>query len=440
MNTTRGIALAVLALLATHAPGQTSVYPRLLAEIGAIKAVDNHAHVMRVVAEGERDTEYDAIPCAALEYAAPPPVHLRVDNPIYVGAWRALYGYEHDDMSEEHVRAFLETKRRVMQERGDGYPAWVLDQLGIETILVNRVAMGRGLTGPRFRWVSYADPLMLPLSTRTPRQTNSDVRFFYEQEEKLLARYVSELKLAKLPATLDLYLARVVTPTLERHKRDGAVAVKFVAAYFRSLDFAEVSKGEAEQVYARHVAGREPPPSDYKRLQDYLFRYIASEAGRLGLAVHIHTGGGCGHSFMLSRSNPLLLDPVLNDPSLRKTNFVLVHGGYPFTREVTFLLEKPNVYADFSAQTFLLSPRSLSQVLRDWLESQPEKVLFGTDASPSTPEVSWEESAWLTSTTARQALALALTGLVQDGEITRARASDLAEMVMRGNAMRLYGF
>jgi len=420
---------------------QTKPDASLLAEINRIRAVDNHAHVMSVASEGgKEDEEYDAIACGKLEFVSPPPMRLRPDNPIYTGAWRELYGYRHGaSMSEAHVRELLDTKRRVMREQGDNYPTWVLDKLNIETMLANRVSVGQGLVAPRFRWVGYGDPLMLPLSTRTLREQNSDRRFFYSQEEMLLKRDLAALKLGSLPSTLDLYLSRVVTPTLERQKREGAVALKFVAAYMRPLDFADVPQSEASTVYARHVRGGEPPWGDYKKLQDFLFRYIAREAGRLGMVVHVHTGGGCGHFFNLSGARPLLLESVLNDPSLRKTNFVLVHGGTPFVKETEFLIEKPNVYADFSAQTFLLTPQALSRVLRDLLEYEPEKVLFGTDASPATPEVSWEESAWMTTKTAREALAIALTGMMQDGDITRERASELARMVMRENAIKLYG-
>src|ERR1035438_3334126 len=46
----------------------------------------------------------------------------------------------------------------------------------------------------------------------------------------------------------------------------------------------------------------------------------------------------------------------------------MVHGGWPFTREITPLLEKPNAYLDFSAQSLLLSPATLSGILREWLE------------------------------------------------------------------------
>jgi len=158
------------------------------------------------------------------------------------------------------------------------------------------------------------------------------------------------------------------------------------------------------------------------------------------MAVHIHALDGAGSFYKQSGSNPLLLESAFNDPGLRKTNFVIVHGGYPFTRQTASLMGKANVYADFSAQTFFLYPRALSEVLRSWLEYFPEKVLFGTDAFALTPEIGWEESAWLAVVTARQALALALTGMLNDGEISRDRAVELARMVMRENAARLYNF
>jgi predicted TIM-barrel fold metal-dependent hydrolase len=101
-------------------------------------------------------------------------------------------------------------------------------------------------------------------------------------------------------------------------------------------------------------------------------------------------------------------------------------------------MSKPNVYADFSAQTFFTYPRELSEILRNWLEFYPDKVLFGTDAFTFGPEVDWGEVAWLSNTTARQALALALTGMMNDGEIDRARALELAQWFAR-NAAKLYG-
>ena len=50
-------------------------------------------------------------------------------------------------------------------------------------------------------------------------------------------------------------------------------------------------------------------------------------------------------------------DDDRNDPKLKKTNFVLIHGGLPFAQGTKFLLDKENVYADFSSQGFLTSTR-----------------------------------------------------------------------------------
>jgi hypothetical protein len=45
----------------------------------------------------------------------------------------------------------------------------------------------------------------------------------------------------------------------------------------------------------------------------------------------------------------------------------------------------------------------------------------------------------VTARAGRKALAIALTGMVRQGEITRQRASELAHMVLHDNAKKLYG-
>jgi hypothetical protein len=432
--------LVCICLVAFHIHAQTRADADLLNEISRIKAIDNHAHPLKYVAPGEKaDDEFDALPLDALE-PFPLPLRLNPTNPEFIGAWRALYRYAHNDMSEAHMRELLAAKQRVLRERGDSFPSWVLDQLNIETMFANRVRMGPGLSAPRFRWVAFDDALIFPLSNEAAKRFNRDYKAFYPGEERLLKRYLADLKVSALPPSLDAYLKSVVTPTLARQKRNGAVAIKFEAAYLRKLDFDDPDEARARAIYARYVKGGEPPASGYKALQDFLFYYIARECGRLGMAVHIHCIEGAGGYYRHSGSNPLLLETAFNDPALRKTNFVVVHGGYPFTQEMRSLLSKPNVYADFSAQTFFMYPRELSGILRNWLEFYPDKVLFATDAFSFGPEVDWPEVAWLSNTTARQALALALTGMMNDGEITRERALELARMVLRENAIKLYGW
>ena len=220
--------------------------------------------------------------------------------------------------------------------------------------------MGTGIQPPRFRWVPYADALVFPLDNSDfarPAAT-PDRKQFFPLEDKLRAQYLQPAHHKSLPPTLDAYLKQLVTPILEQQKANGAVAEKFEIAYLRSFGFDDVPQPEAARIYATLLHTPHPDPAQYKRLQDYLFRYIASECGRLSLAVHIHTISGGGGYFSIAGANPMLLEPLFNDPRLRHTNFVLLHGGWPYVHEIGALLQKPNVYLDLSQQSLMISPRT----------------------------------------------------------------------------------
>ena len=96
------------------------------------------------------------------------------------------------------------------------------------------------------------------------------------------------------------------------------------------------------------------------------------------------------------------------------------------------------MYADISAMTLIYTPATLAGVLREWLLQYPEKVLFGTDAAAFGPDSGWELTAWIGTTTGRQALVIALSEMVRNGEVKRGRAEEIATMVMRTNSAKLY--
>jgi uncharacterized protein len=298
--------------------------------------------------------------------------------------------------------------------------------------------MGAGLAAPRFRWVPFADPLVFPMDTRVEATRTLDTRALYPKEAALLTRYLREIGVAKLPPTLDAYIRTVVRPTLERWRSGGAVGIKFEAAYLRPLDFADPDVIAARGTYARYVAGGAPSRAEYKALQDYLMRVIAREAGRLHLTTQIHTLETFGGYYASGGAAPHLLEPMFNDSTLRATKFVIVHGGWPLIGETQGLLAKPNVYADISMMDVILPPSQLAAALRQWLNEWPDKVLFGSDVFDGGLEQGWEQVAWVGTTTARRALAIALTGMMRDGEIDRPRAEALARMVMRENALAAY--
>ena len=435
-----GIAVVVLALLSSApAHAQSPVDSALVAYIASIRAIDNHAHPMRPVQAGApADSEFDALPLDGIP-PFPLPWRLRLENPEWHSAQSALFDIPNTG-SDDAFRAILHTRRaQELRARRDGYPAWVLDKAGIDVMLANRIVVGPGLTPPRFRWVAFDDALMLPLDAHAEGARSPDTRSLYAKEQTLLRRYMRDANVGKLPATLDDYISRVVRATLERQRREGAVAVKFEAAYLRPLDFGEGSAADARRIYARYAARGMPTHAEYKTLQDYLFKEIARQAGRLGMPVHIHVLDNFGGFYSARGSAPHQLEPTFNDSTLRGTSFVIIHGGWPLFAQTQSMLAKPNVYADISMMVLVAEPRELANTLRSWLTAWPEKVLFGTDAFDGGADQGWEEVAWLGASTARRALALALTGMMRDGEIDRSRAEALARMVLRENAAKLYG-
>src|SRR5205814_6814311 len=140
--------------------------------------------------------------------------------------------------------------------------------------------------------------------------------------------------------------------------------VKFEAAYLRSLDFEKADHKQASEVYSKNINGGEPSHEKYKLLQDFIFYYIAKEAGQLGMAVHIHSFPGAGNYFVAAGCDPLLLESVFNNPELRNTKFVLIHGGgTTFSQHTGAMLWKPNVYADISLISQVWTPAQLVVVL-----------------------------------------------------------------------------
>jgi uncharacterized protein len=429
-------------LLACSCTQQSSPGPEvdgaLESELRQVIAIDNHAHPMKVVGYGEEDHDYDALPADAIEDLALP-TPFREGSNYFPPAWHALFGYQYSDMSKEHSATVSKARQDMMKEKGDLYPSWVLNHTSTEIMLANRVAMGRGLPSDRFKWVPFVDNFLFPLNNGLAKHKDPEHQAFFDREEALLKGYLAGAQMRRPPSTFDEYLS-FVSHTLESWKSSGAVAVKFEMAYLRDLQISNPPRESAERVYTIYAASSEPSPEEYKILQDYLFRHLSHEAGRLGLPVHIHCSIGAGSYFRTSNADPLALESLFNDPALRKTKFVMLHGAWPFAREAAALILKPNVYVDYSGFSYLTYAAEAARALRLYLEAAPEKVLYGSDASPFSSSVGWEETAWLGAREGRLALGLALTGMMHDGEITADGAKALGRKVLRENARQLYGF
>jgi hypothetical protein len=440
MRTLPIAAVALLCLLsACNRPSASDPYVNasIESELRQITAIDNHAHPMAVVSGGEEDHDYDALPMEGIEDVALP-APFREGSPYFPQAWHALYGVDETGEVHPNLTRVQRLRQQMEKQKGDLYPAWVLNRSRTDIMLANRVAMGRGLSPDRFKWVPFVDMFLFPLNNAALMK-DPDKKIFFGREQQLLQGYLKDAQLNRIPTNFDDYLT-FISHRLEVFKSKSAVALKFELAYLRDLSISDPQREAAERVYAIYSESSEPSPEEYKLLQDFLFRYIAHEAGRLNLPIHIHCALGGGSYFRDANANPILLEPLFNDPTLRKTKFVLLHGGWPFAREAAAMILKPNVYLDYSAFMYMTYPVEGARAIRLYLEAVPEKVLYGSDASPFNDTIGWAETDWIGAHVAREELGIALTGMMQDGEINLDRAKQIGHLVLRENARQLYGF
>ena len=406
------------------------IYDRLLKQIDRIPIYDDHSH-----ATFPDDFDMDAM-------ASPPDestvMRLRDTNSEFVAAAKALFSYPYDDFKPEHAKWLIDKKKAAEATGGTAYWDSILDKMNIETCLANRVALAPYLSPKRFHWVFFVDSFLFPFDNHGQIAKNGDMGVYIPLQEKVLQRYMKQESVNGLPADLAGYES-FVRQTLADNQKKGGVAMKFEAAYFRTLFFGDPPREKAEAIYAQFRASGVPSEDDYRTFQDYIFRVLLDQAGKLRLPVHFHSAVGIGDYFSLRNGNPLNLENVLRDPRYSHVNFVLIHGGYPYTLDMIWLTAAKNIYTDSSLMGYYVYPSELKNILKQWISLFPEKIMFASDAFPFNEAVGAEETFWLAARSARTAVAAALAELVAEGAFSEEKALELARLYLHDNAAKLYG-
>jgi hypothetical protein len=405
------------------------IYQRLLAQIEKIPVFANPGHP-----GFPNDPDVDAMQIPADSSA---PFRLRDDNNEMLGAARKLFDYPYADFSPEHVKWLVDRKAEEREKLGNAYFSHILDQLGIETVIANRVSMPAYLESKRFRWVYFVDYFLFPFDSQRLEARDPDQKLNVPLERKLLAGALSQESAGQLPPDLSSYL-KFITGIVKAKKAAGCVGIKFEIAYFRSLHFDDPSEEHAAAIYGRYRSGGVPGGAEYRDFQDFIFRYLLREAGRLGLPVQIHTAVGGGDYFNMRDGNIMGLESILRDPRYDNVTFDLLHGGYPYDREAIWLTARKNVYLDSSLMGIFVYPDELHRILRQWLETFPDKIVFGSDTFPLSDAVGAEEGYWLAVESARTALAAALAEMVSEHEIGETKALEMAHAYLHDTASKIY--
>src|SRR5262249_1643181 len=273
----------------------------LLTELAKVKAVDAPSHLLinRVEPSGKA--------LAQQRSSSDLPLRLRGLGPEWARTWKLLYKVNVPDPSDKRYAepekrfADLQQARELLgEDLGTEFSTSMLDQANVEMAIVSGDPLtGKGLE--RFRFVPRADVFLRP--------------FAQESAEALKPHFIAA-RMYTLPKGLDEYLRKVVTAALERWVSEGAIGIDLGSSAWRGLDFDDVNAEVARAAYGRLVIGGEfgASPADMKAFQDYTFRYLAAEAGRVGLVVHVKTGMSRDATGIVGYGNPTPLGSPIGAP------------------------------------------------------------------------------------------------------------------------------
>lgn len=201
----------------------------------------------------------------------------------------------------------------------------------------------------------------------------------------------------------------------------NSVALKSIIGYRTGLEVKDITRNEMLRGgYSE------------KDFRDYFFLRAVEKAGEKEVPIQVHTSFGESNN-VLQRNNPLLLKDILENKRYRNTNIVMVHSGYPYSFEATYMAAMyPNVYLDVS-QMVPFVPIGLKRGLRDVMDMCPlNKIMYGSDGLVL-PEIFW-----IGAKRAKIEMELLLNQLIQEKYFDDEYAYTFAEKFFSKTAEDLY--
>ena len=227
-----------------------------------------------------------------------------------------------------------------------------------------------------------------------------------------------------------------------RIKQNNIVGVKHGLAYSRILKYDKITRYEAERIFCRIFSGLGEGFSsqdklqgvswpEAKPLQDFMMHQLLGLCAHYGLPMQIHTGMQEGTSALMTNSNPIHLANLIME--YKEVKFDLMHGGYPYTREIGCLAKNfPNVYIDMS-WFHILSPRAAKTTLKEWIQFLPMNKIFAFGGDYLIVEGTYG-NARLT----RQNVADLLLEEIEEGQMGEEMAIEVAQKLFWDNPYNFY--
>ena len=224
-------------------------------------------------------------------------------------------------------------------------------------------------------------------------------------------------------------------------KAEGMVTVKSGLAYRRILQYDNVPRAAAEQVFAQAVAGTRAQGNgmtqdsltftECKPLQDFMMHQVVRLCIEHEIPMQIHTGLHAGNGNIITNSNPThLVNLFIQYPQAR---FDIFHAGYPYQSELATLAKNfQNVYVDL-CWVHIISPYVARATLHEWLETIPHNKIFGFGGDYGPVELAYGHSVM-----ARENIARVLSEKVEEGLYSVDQARIVGARLLHDNANEFF--
>ncbi|CAN5468526.1 amidohydrolase family protein [soil metagenome] len=221
--------------------------------------------------------------------------------------------------------------------------------------------------------------------------------------------------------------------TALREKR--IVSLKSIIAYRTGLDIVPTPRAEA---YSSFTALKEMATADGairindKCFLDYFLAIALAWSNEERFPFQFHTGFGDPTVF-LRTGNPIMLRWAFENPAYANVPFVLLHAGWPYVREASYLA---SVYSNVFVDAGLAIPFAASEFPVVWQQllslAPTNKILWSSDGFVL------PEHCWFAAVQGRKSLGVALEALVQLNAIGDDDVLPIASAILRDNATQLY--
>ena len=334
----------------------------------------------------------------------------------FIKGFQKLYDFKNKYFTESNIPVL----NAQIVNNYSNYPAWfgtAFQKAGFELMFLDRYwnSLEYDIDTNYYAGVIHINGMVLSSSSRPA--PGEDLEFIYEKANE-------EGHTIK---TLDDYL-NYCDILFKKNVENKAVAVKSSLAYARTIEFEDVSFEDAKNLFAKpsESLSRE----EAKLIQDYLFHWFIKKSIENHLPVQIHTGYLAGNGNHLENSNPLKLNDLVR--RYPDANFVLFHGGYPWTSEFIALGKMfSNVYLDL-VWLPQISREKAVLALDEMLDCVPyNKIFWGGDCA-------FIEEATGSLEFGKSVVAETLSKRIERGLLTEDVALEIAGRIFRENAVEVF--